>query len=151
MIYVFPCDAFSTTDFKDISIVSCIDDDSKSHESTFAFMNTSSPIQNVFESASTVTGCGGSLSHLMDFTCCQHHCIASFSLLDIEQCRTSFKSRSRLNQQQFLLDLCTVSLSSQSNVGSAYNLLGRNLCKPAFTHILIRGFERFIAYIAQGQ
>ena len=123
--------------FKDISTLSCIDNTStETHESTIAFMDTTDPaIQNAFESQTTVR-CGGSLSHLMDFTCCEHRCVASLSLVDIEQCRTSFKSRSRLNQQQFLLDIFTVSLSSKSNVAGAYTLLGRNLCKPAFKHVL---------------
>lgn len=95
---------FSTSDsisFKDISTLSCIENSAKTNDSTIAFMDTTGPaLENAIESPSTVRF-GGSFSHLMNFTCCEHRCVASLSLLDIEQCRTSFKSRSRLICLQF--------------------------------------------------
>ena len=68
-------------------------------------------------------------------------CLASFNLLEIEGFQTSFKNRTRADQQQFILDAITVTVLKdsikQNNTLQHYlTLAGKQACTVAFTCIL---------------
>lgn len=80
-----------------------------------------------------------SLSHLLELRCCESCCLATVSLLELEQCHKSFKKRPRLQHQQFIVDLLTISAKRQTHTSHTlrtYTLLGKDICKTALTTVL---------------
>ena len=121
--------------FRDIS--TCTDlDGNETTENTTAFLDVTEQLETRFEHPPSVLT--GSLARLVEFRCCKRRCVTSIPLRDLQQCRKSFQSRSRLNQQQFTHDMFTVSTHSQGRISKTrtYRLLGTNLCRSAFTNVL---------------
>ena len=71
--------------------------------------------------------------------CCSSRCIASINLLELEQIQSSFCSRSRSDQRQFLFDIVIAS-AKRSNCDTfsidEYVLSGKTLCQRAFISVL---------------
>ena len=71
--------------------------------------------------------------------CCSSRCIASVNLLELEQIQSSFWSRNRSDQRQFLFDIVIAS-AKRSNCDTftidGYILSGKKLCQKAFVSIL---------------
>ena len=78
-----------------------------------------------------------------NFNCCKSRCIALIPPIDIEHCRKIFRSRSRQNQQQFILDLLSMSVPDTAQCKASYRLLSRDVCKLAFVHTLGISKKRF--------
>ena len=76
-------------------------------------------------------------SQLLGSTCCDSRCLATLNLMEVESCRSIFQSRTRMEQQQFLLD--TISLTaSKGDKGLCHSLTlaGKQMCRKAFTKVL---------------
>ena len=75
-----------------------------------------------------------SLSLLLSSACCELRCLASLRLLKVERCHKNFESRTSREQEQFLLD--TLSLTISKSGQHSLTLCGRQLCKVAFLKVL---------------
>ena len=85
---------------------------------------------------------------ILGSNCCHVRCLASFNLLEIEGFQTSFKNRTRTDQQQFILDAIAVAVSKdrikESNIFQHYlTLSGKQVCIAAFSRILGISRKRF--------
>ena len=85
---------------------------------------------------------------ILSSSCCEVRCLAAFNLLEIERFQTSFKNRTRADQQQFILDAIVVTVSKDSikenNIFQHYLTLGgKQMCIVAFTCILGISRKRF--------
>ena len=67
--------------------------------------------------------------------CCKHNCLSFISHHSFQQQRSSFQSRSRREQRQFLLDIVSVSTTQQASHSKLlhFPLMGRKVCETAFT------------------
>lgn len=80
-----------------------------------------------------------SSSSLFTFTCCDSRCIASLSMLQLEEVQTHFTNlKTRCEQRQYLLDIVSAS-AKRTNSGviiDSYTVGGTKLCKKAFLAVL---------------
>lgn len=80
-----------------------------------------------------------SSSSLFTYTCCESRCIASLSMLQLEEVQTHFTNlKTRCEQRQYLLDVVSAS-AKRTNSGviiDSYTVGGTKLCKKAFLAIL---------------
>lgn len=75
-------------------------------------------------------------SQLLGSTCCESRCLATLNLMEVESCRTSFQSHSKIEQQQFLLDTISLTAPKGSKRLRYLTLAGKKLCKTAFIKVL---------------
>ena len=85
---------------------------------------------------------------ILGSNCCHVRCLASFNLFEIEGFQTSFKNRTRTDQQQFILDAIAVTVSKDrikaSSIFQHYLTLGgKRVCIAAFNRILGISRKRF--------
>ena len=77
------------------------------------------------------------LSSVLGVTCCENRCLAGLSLLELETSQKSFRSRKKVEQQQFLLDAVHSHLSvTDGNTSKCMlSIAGKKVCKLAFGNI----------------
>ena len=71
-------------------------------------------------------------------SCCSCNCIASLNTVELQQMQSSFSSRNRPDQRQFLFDIVIASAKRSENSSSidGYVLFGKRLCKEAFITVM---------------
>ena len=73
---------------------------------------------------------------LLSSTCCEHRCLASFSLLEIESWQKTFRNRNKVEQKQFLLDTVNFSVAKGSkSIQYKLSLSGKQVCKYAYLKV----------------
>ncbi len=76
-------------------------------------------------------------------TCCRDNCLHSFSFVETQKAKSVFTSKSRLEQNQFLLDSSLMFFPSTSNRSSnKWMVEGKHLCDKAFCKILCISVKR---------
>ena len=116
--------------FIDLSIEPSIA--SRNTDFSLSLVSNDETLQPTVQSDSTKSQ---SLSHIVNTVCCKSRCLASFSLIDIEQCRGSFMNRNRQEQQQFLLDTLSITAAKHKEKVN-FILSGKQLCRSAFLLVL---------------
>ena len=113
-----------------------IDSDSEASLSVTTQQSIQAPDENRSSQLSNAS------AQLLGLSCCDSRCLAKFSLLEVECCRTLFQNRTYFKQQQYLLDTLSVTASkskgenSHRNLQHNFTLAGKQLCKVAYLRIL---------------
>lgn len=109
--------------------VSTVDDDLTS--SPFAFVDITQSSMEICTSPST------SLPNVPVFSCCENDCMTAIPEHDMELLQKSYNSRSRLDQQQFLIDILSASACGAEITSlKKFSLLGRSVCREAFAKVM---------------
>ena len=107
-------------------------------EDAGCFANSSLAFNDLDECDSEPSTSQPSIHTFSYTTCCSSRCIASMNLLELEQVQSSFSSRSRSDQRQFLFDIVIASTKRTYDTFcvDSYVLSGKQLCRKAFLSVL---------------
>ena len=72
-----------------------------------------------------------------NYRCCDSNCLATIPQPDAQLLQRSFNSCSRINQQQFIVDILAASGNEAQIINlKSFSLLGRRVCRDAFTKLI---------------
>lgn len=143
-----------------VSPASCISSPVLSAESPVALHHSTPIIARKCRRNTTTQKSGRCLSYsdtssicsLLESECCKERCFAKLTLLEAENARERFKSKSTTQQNQFLLDSCAITSSACAQVSPKSLMLeGKSVCHSAFVTLLGVSSRRYKRIFSQSR